>query len=83
MALNVKGFALSSGVLLGLAILVVTLVAAARGIGSNLSHLSAIFIGYDVTYVGSVIGLIYGLVAGLIAGSVFALTYNASLGTKS
>ena len=83
MTLNTKGFAIASGVLWGLALFVITLVAAARGIGNNLSHISAIFIGYDVTYLGSVIGLIYGLVAGLVAGSIFALIYNRSIATKT
>ena len=83
MALNAKGFGLASGVLWGLAIFVITLVAAGRGIGNNLSHLSAIFIGYQVTYIGSVIGLIYGFVAGLIFGWLFALVYNGFGGTKT
>ena len=47
--LNAKGFALASGLLWGLAVFVTTLVAAGRGIGNNLSHISAIFIGYQVT----------------------------------
>ena len=82
MALNAKGFALASGALWGLALFVITLVAAARGIGNNLSHLSAIFIGYQVTYIGSVIGLIYGFVAGLIMRWLFASMYNGFGGTK-
>jgi hypothetical protein len=80
MQLNMKQFALATGVLWGLALFVVTLAAAARGIGNNLSHISAIFIGYQVTYLGSVIGLIYGFVSGLIAGSLFAMVYNRSKG---
>jgi peptidoglycan biosynthesis protein MviN/MurJ (putative lipid II flippase) len=83
MALNVKSFALASGLLWGLGLFVMTLVAAARRIGSNLSHISAIFIGYDVTFMGSVIGLAYGFLAGLIAGFLFALIYNRFLGTKT
>jgi hypothetical protein len=83
MVLNAKGFALASGLLWGLALFVITLVAAARGIGNNLSHLSAIFIGYQVTYIGSVIGLIYGFVAGLILGWMFASIYNGFGGTKT
>jgi hypothetical protein len=83
MVLNAKGFALASGLLWGLALFVITLVAAARGIGNNLSHLSAIFTGYQVTYIGSVIGLIYGFVAGLILGWMFASIYNGFGGTKT
>ena len=83
MHLNVKGFALASGTLGGLALALITLVAAARGIGHNLNHLSAIFPGYDVTYLGSVIGLIYAFVSGVIAGGLFASIYNRLTPTKS
>ena len=77
--LNATRFAMAAGVVLGLALLVLTLAAAWRGIGSNLSHLSAIYIGYDVSYLGSVIGLIYGFITGAIAGFLFAVVYNGSL----
>jgi hypothetical protein len=84
MHLNVKGFALASGALWGLAIFVITLLAAGRGIGEgHLSHLSAVFIGYQVTYLGSVIGLVYGFVSGLIAGLLFSVIYNAYPSAKT
>ena len=83
MQLNAKRFALASGVLWGLAILIATLVAAARGLGANLSHLSAIYLGYDVSYVGSVVGLIYGFLTGAIAGFLFAVIYNGSVKPES
>lgn len=84
MHLNVKGFALASGALWGLAIFVITLVGAGRGIGEgHLSHLSAVFIGYQVTYLGSVIGLVYGFVSGLIAGLLFSVIYNRSTTVKT
>jgi len=76
MNLNLKGFALASGVIGGLAVFVITLVAAGRGVGQNLGHLSGIFPGYEVTYLGSLIGLAYGFVVGLIAGWLFAVIYN-------
>jgi hypothetical protein len=83
MHLNVKAFAVSSGVLWGLALLAVTLVAVGRGVGQNLSHLGAIFIGYQVSYAGSVIGLIYGFIAGAIAGGLWATIYNRFMPAKS
>lgn len=83
MQLNVKQFGLATGAIWGAALLVLTLVAAARGIGNNLSHISAVFVGYQISYLGSVIGLIYGFVSGLIAGSLFAMVYNASAGGAS
>jgi cell shape-determining protein MreD len=78
MQLEVKRFTLASGAVGGLALFVVTLIAAGRGIGNSLSHLSAIFLGYNVTYLGSVVGLVYGFVSGLILGALFAVIYNGS-----
>ena len=78
MQLNIKRFAFASGAVWGLALFVVTLVAAVRGIGNSLSHLSAIFPGYDVTYLGSLVGLVYGFVSGLLLGALFAVIYNGS-----
>jgi hypothetical protein len=83
MLLNVKAFALALGTFWGLALAVITLVAAGRGIGQNLSHLSVIFLGYQVTYLGSLIGLIYGFIVGSIAGGLFAVVYNRFTPTKS
>jgi cell shape-determining protein MreD len=79
MQLSVKGLALASGVVLGFAIFISTLVAAGRGVGLILSHLSVIFIGYQVSFLGSLIGFVYGFVTGLIAGAVFGAIYNAML----
>jgi hypothetical protein len=83
MHLSVKGLALATGALWGLALLIATLVAAGRGIGNNLSHISAIFIGYQVTYGGSIIGLAYGFVSGLVAGGLLASVYNSFASPKT
>jgi hypothetical protein len=83
MHLSVKGLALATGALWGLGLFIVTLVAAGREIGNNLRHIDAIFIGYQVTYVGSVVGLIYGFVSGLVAGGVLAGVYNTFASPKS
>jgi hypothetical protein len=83
MQLNLKAFAVASGVLSGLALLLVTLVAVARGNGLVLSHLSAIFVGYQVSYLGCLIGLVYGFVSGLIAGGILAAIYNQFLPAKT
>jgi len=78
MQLDMKRFALASGVLWGLALFVITLVAALRGNGEHISHLGGIYIGYQVSFVGSLIGLVYGFITGLIAGALFSLVYNRS-----
>jgi mannose/fructose/N-acetylgalactosamine-specific phosphotransferase system component IIC len=82
MRLDMKGFALASGVLWGLALFVITLVAALRGNGDHISHLSGIYIGYQVSFLGSLIGLVYGFLTGLIAGALFSLVYNGSTKPK-
>ena len=43
MYLSVKGLALATGALWGLALFIITLVTAARRIGNDLMHINAIF----------------------------------------
>jgi hypothetical protein len=83
MHLSVKGLALATGALWGLVLFIITLVAAGRGIGNDLNHISAIFIGYQVSYIGSVVGLAYGFVSGLVAGGLLAGVYNTLASSKT
>ncbi|MGA2589619.1 MAG: hypothetical protein ABSH32_06870 [Bryobacteraceae bacterium] len=79
MQLNAKRFALASGVLWGLALFVITLVAASRGVGEHIRHLNTVYPGYAVSYFGSAIGFVYGFLTGAIAGFLFSVVYNGSL----
>ena len=45
-------------------------------VGQNLQLLSQYFIGYSVTFLGSVIGLIYGFIFGFILGWSTAFLRN-------
>ena len=45
-------------------------------VGPHLSLLGQFFIGYRVTFVGSLVGLAYGFGCGFIAGSLVARLYN-------
>lgn len=45
-------------------------------VGPHLSLLSQFFIGYRVTFVGSLIGFVYGFVAGFGIGYSIARLYN-------
>jgi hypothetical protein len=47
-----------------------------RNVGAHLSLLGQFFIGYRVTFVGSLIGAAYGFVLGFVCGYVGALIYN-------
>ena len=75
-----------SGILLGLAIFVATNWLVIKGgpmgpegaplVGPHLSLLGQYFIGYKVTFLGSLIGFGYGCVAGFLIGYFVASTYN-------
>ena len=45
-------------------------------VGPHLILLAQFFIGYSVTFVGSLIGFGYGFVTGFVAGYVVATLYN-------
>ena len=68
------------GALFGTAIFLATNLLIFRGgdvIGPNLALLGQYFIGYEVTFSGSVIGLVYGFIAGFVAGWLIAFLRNA------
>ncbi|MGI8495721.1 MAG: hypothetical protein ACR2L1_10495, partial [Pyrinomonadaceae bacterium] len=59
------------GVIFGLIIFAATnwlVIKGGSNIGSHLSLLSQFFIGYSVTFTGSLIGLLYGFAAGFLSG---------------
>ena len=86
MRLDAKILGLVLGVVLGLAIFVMTnwVVLAgghidqhgARVVGPNLALLGQFFIGYRVSFVGSLIGFAYGFALGTITGSAISGLYN-------
>jgi hypothetical protein len=77
--LNAVVVGLVSGLLLGSAILVLTIILVVRGgevVGPHLGLLGQVFIGYRVTVAGGFIGFLYGLAVGFVAGFLFTLLYN-------
>ena len=67
------------GLVIGLGIFIATNWLVLKGgdvVGPHLSLLGHFFIGYRVSFVGSLIGLAYGLVTGFVIGYVFAMIYN-------
>ena len=47
-----------------------------RVVGPHLSLLRQFFIGYEVTFVGSLIGFAYAFACGFVAGYLVSLVYN-------
>ena len=71
------------GLLFGLVIFLATIVLVMRGgevVGPNLGLLSNYFIGYEVTFAGSLIGFIYGFISGFILGGLIAFLRNSVIG---
>jgi hypothetical protein len=68
-----------TGILAGLAIFVATNWLILKGgpvVGPHLALLGQFFIGYRVSFVGSLIGFGYGLVCGFVGGFVAAWIHN-------
>jgi len=77
MKLNKRACALSAGILLGVAILLVTVVFLIFGHnGEQLSKLHKVCLGYSVSWLGAFLGLIWGFIYGVIGGWIFAWLYN-------
>lgn len=74
---NVLGLVI--GIIGGLIIFVATNWLVIKGgevVGPHLSLLSQFFIGYSVTFVGSLIGAAYGFVTGYLGGRIIGWIYN-------
>ncbi len=83
MKLNIRSFAVTSALLLGVGLFLITWwVIAFDGASSEMTLIGRIYRGYTFTPAGSFIGLIWGLADGLIGGAVFAWLYNRLAGDR-
>jgi hypothetical protein len=79
MRLNALVQGLVAGLAVGLGIFVATNWLVLKGgivVGPHLGLLGQFFIGYDVSFSGSLVGFTYGFVCGFVVGYFVALTYN-------
>jgi tetrahydromethanopterin S-methyltransferase subunit B len=84
--LNAKVFGLILGVIMGLAIFIATNWLLIKGghinakgeyvVGPHLQLLSQFFIGYTVSFFGSIIGFFYGFAVGTSCGAMIGWIYN-------
>jgi hypothetical protein len=77
--LKAKILGLTLGLMLGFAIFIATNWLVLKGgspVGPHLQLLSQFFLGYRVSFVGSLIGFAYGFALGTFAGALFAWIYN-------
>lgn len=76
---NAKIHGLVTGLIAGLGLFIATnwlLLKGGKEIGKHLSLLGQFFIGYRVTFLGSLIGFAYAFVCGFIVGYSIARIYN-------
>lgn len=71
------------GGLLLFAMTVWLLVKDGPGAGPHLSLLGNYFVGYSVTWGGSILGLFYGALTGGIAGWIIGVIYNLVVGLRN
>jgi hypothetical protein len=74
-----------TGLVVGLGIFVATNWLVLKGgnvVGPHLSLLGQFFIGYTVSFLGSLIGFSYGFLSGFAVGSLVAILYNWIVGAR-
>jgi hypothetical protein len=77
MKLRVRAFAISFGIMIGVAIFLITYWFMIMNYeGSTLVKLRNLFLGYSVTWYGGLIGLLWGFVTGFLGGGLLAWLYN-------
>jgi hypothetical protein len=77
--LNAKALAIVLGLTCGLGIFIATnwlVIKGGENVGQNLQLLGQFFIGYRVSFAGSLIGFIYGFAVGNICGAFLGWLYN-------
>ena len=85
-SLNAKTLGLILGILFGLVIFIATNWLLIKGpemtpsgdyvVGPHLQLLSQFFIGYEVSFLGSIIGFLYGFALGTFSGALIGWLYN-------
>ena len=84
--LNVKVLGLVLGILFGGAVFIATnwlVIKGGQPVGPHLQLLSQYFIGYRVTFAGSLIGFAYGFALGTMSGAFIGWLYNKIAGVRT
>lgn len=77
MKLNVKALALTSGIMWGIGVFILTWwIIISSGVTNETTMIGRVYLGYRISPLGSVIGLVWAFADGLICGAIFAWLYN-------
>lgn len=77
MNLNIKAFGLTCGIVWGIGLFALTWwIIGFEGATHETTLIGRLYIGYNISPLGSIIGLVWAFFDGLIGGLVFAWLYN-------
>jgi hypothetical protein len=77
MKFNVRQFALTAGIIWGVAMLLTTLAGVYWGYATDfLNVMVSVYPGFSVTVVGSIVGLIYGFIDAFVGTYIFVWVYE-------
>lgn len=77
MTLDVRAFAITSALLWGIGLFLLTWwIIAFDGVTGETTVIGQVYRGYSVSPMGSIVGLLWALADGLIGGAIFARLYN-------
>lgn len=78
MKLDVRAFAITCGLLMGLGLFLATWwIILLDGPSDRMTFIGQIYRGYGLNGIGSLAGLVWGLIDGAIGGAIFAWLYNS------
>ena len=84
MKINIKAFALTSGLVWGFGLFLLTWwIIAFDGATFDQTLIGKLYRGYSISPAGSFIGLAWAFIDGLIIGAVFAWLYNSIAGRNA
>ncbi len=84
MKLNIKSFALTTGIFWGVGLFLITWwIILFDGATGEPTIIARVYRGYSISPLGSLIGLIWALIDGLLGGAIFAWLYNLFCGNNS
>ena len=83
MKLNVRAFALTCGIMLGIGLFLITWwIILFNGAADDPTFIGRVYLGYSISPAGSLIGLAWAFVDGLIGGAIFSWLYNRLVAAK-
>jgi hypothetical protein len=77
MKLDIKSLAISAGIFWGVGVLLYTWwIILLEGSSGDTTIIGRVYLGYNISFSGSLIGFVWAFFDGIIGGAIFAWLYN-------